>query len=189
MLKTLSGVGLGLALALSQPAVAAPAPGWTVEAGSKLDFRGTMSGEVFNGEFRRWSAQIAFDPKNLAASKVVVSVDVASAATSDADRDSALPTADFFNAAKFPKAVFTSRVIRDLGGGKYEADGDLTLRGVSRPLALPFSLRITGDQAVVNGQLTLDRTAFGVGQNEWKATDVLKAQVAVIVSLTARRVH
>lgn len=179
-----------LALAgLARPSWSAPVPTWTVDPSSKLGFRGEMGGDAFNGTFRRWSAQIAFDPKNLSASKAVVSVDVASAVTGDADRDAALPTADWFNAAKFPKATFASRSFRDLGGGKYQALGDLTLRGVTRPVALDFTLQISGDKAVMNGQTVLDRTTFGVGQGQWKAGDTLKPQVAVIVALTARQAH
>ena len=67
---------------LATPALAAPAPNWTVDqAGSQLGFNGVMSGVGFTGVFHRWSAQIAFDPKALAASRVAVAVDVASAAT------------------------------------------------------------------------------------------------------------
>ena len=55
----------------------------------------------------------------MATAKVVVTVDVGSAATGDADRDQAMPTADWFAAQKFPKAVFTTSAIKDLGGGKY----------------------------------------------------------------------
>jgi polyisoprenoid-binding protein YceI len=177
---------LGLA-ALAPAAWAAPAPNWTVDPSSKLGFRGVMGGDAFNGTFRRWSAQIAFDPKNLTGSKVVVSVDAASAVTGDADRDSALPTADWFDAAKFPKATFVTRSFRDLGGGKYEALGDLSLRGVTRPVALDFTLQISGDKAVMTGQTVLDRTAFGVGQGQWKAGDTLKPQVVVVVALSARQ--
>lgn len=177
---------LGLA-GLGRTAWSAPAPSWAVDPSSKLGFRGVIGGEAFNGSFRRWSAQIAFDPRNLAGSRAVVSVDVASAVTGDADRDAALPTADWFDAGKFPKATFTTRSFRDLGGGKYEALGDLALRGVSRPVALDFTLQISGDKAVMNGQTVLDRTVFGVGQGQWKAGDTLKPQVAVIVALTARQ--
>ena len=180
-------IAAGLALALAAPAWSAPAQNWTVEPGSKLGFRGAFSGEAFEGTFRAWSAKIAFDPKNLAGSKAVVSVDVASAATGDADRDSALPSPDWFDAHRFPTAVFTTRAIRDLGGGRYAADGDLTLRGVSRPLTLPFTVKIAGDKAVMSGQAALDRNAFGVGQGQWRATDTLAGPVTVLVQITAHK--
>ena len=189
MIRTgIAAATAGLSL-LSSAAFAAPAA-WTVDQGaSKLGFQGAMSGESFTGIFRRWSAQIVFDPKALAASKAVVTVNVASATTNNADRDNALPTDDWLSAGKFAQAIFVTRDFRDLGGGKYVADGDLTLRGVKRPVALPFTLAISGDTARMNGAIVLDRTAFGVGQGQWKTGEVVDTKVTVNVALTAHRVH
>ena len=179
-----------LALGLAVSAVQAAVPTWVVDPGaSKLGFTGKFSGAAFNGQFRRWSAQIAFDPKALAASKVVVSVDAGSATTGDPDRDQALPTDDWFAAGKFPKAVFTTQAFKDLGGGHYQALGDLTLRGVTKPVVLPFTLAITGDTARMNGSVALNRTTFGVGQGQWKTGETVDTQVTVNVSLTAHRAH
>jgi polyisoprenoid-binding protein YceI len=183
-----SALSLGLLLGLAAvPAVAAPAV-WIVEPGaSKLAFQGAVNGTPFTGAFRRWTAQIAFDPKALAASYVAVSVDLASAASGDADRDQTMPTADWFWVAKFARASFVSHAFRPVGGGRYVATGDLTLRGVTRPVTLPFTLAIVGDKAVMNGTTAIDRTAFGVGQGQWKTGDVVATKVTVNVALTAHR--
>ena len=74
------------------PARAAPAPAWTVDkAASSVRFSSAMNGQAFSGAFRRWNADIRFDPKNLAASSVSATFETASAATGDPDRDQALP--------------------------------------------------------------------------------------------------
>ncbi len=177
-----------LGMAFATPVLAAP-PAWTVDPASKLTFQGAMSGQAFTGTFKRWSAQIVFDPKALAASKAVVTISVASAATGDADRDQAIPTADWLSASKFAQATFVTRDFRDLGGGKYVADGDLTLRGVKQPVQLPFTLAISGDTAKMNGAMVLNRTAFGVGQGQWKTGEVVDTKVTVNVALTAHRAH
>jgi polyisoprenoid-binding protein YceI len=175
-----------LVIALAAPASAATV--WQVNAAaSKLGFRGAMGGEAFAGVFRRWTAQIAFDPKALATSKAVVWIDMGSAATGDADRDQALPTADWFAAGAFPKASFITRGFKDLGGGRYQAIGDLTIRGVHRPLVLPFTLTIAGDTAKMTGAVQLNRLDFGVGQGRWKAADVVAPAVTVTVDLSAHR--
>jgi polyisoprenoid-binding protein YceI len=180
----------GLLAAASAPALAAPAPAWTVDAAnSKLGFRGAFNGDAFNGVFRRWNAQIAFDPKNLGASKAMVSVDVASAATGDADRDQAMPGPDWFSAKTQPQAQFVTTSFKDLGGGRYQAAGTLVIRGVSRPVVLPFTLAISGDTARMNGSVVLNRTAFGIGQGQWKTGDVVATEVTVSVALTAHRAH
>ena len=176
------------ALTFAVPTFAAP-PIWTVDPASKLTFTGAMNGEAFTGTFKRWTAQIAFDPKALAASKVAVQIDVASGSTGDGDRDTALPTDDWFSAAKFARASFVSKSFRDLGGGKYEATGDLTIRGATKPVTLPFTLVIAGDTAKMNGAVVLNRTAFGVGQGQWKTGEVVDTKVTVNVALTAHRAH
>ncbi len=188
MMRTLV---LMLALALVAPAVhAAPPARWTVDpAGSRITFQGRMNGDVFNGSFKRWTADIVFDPKTLPASKAVVVIDMASAQTGDADRDQALPGADWLAAQQFPRATFTTTGIKDLGGGHYLASGDLAIRGVHRPVALPFTLSITGDTARMNGTVTLNRTAFGIGQGKWRTGDVVDTSVTVAVSVTAHRAH
>ncbi|MBS0408932.1 MAG: YceI family protein [Proteobacteria bacterium] len=169
-------------------AFAAPAPAWSVDkSASKLGFASSFGGAPFSGAFRRWDATIRFDPRNLAGSSVTATIDAASAATGDKDRDQALPSDSFFAVAKFPRATFTATRFRALGGGRYAADGTLTLRGVAKPLTLPFSLAITGKQAHMTASLAVNRLAFGVGQGEWKATEAIPAAVNVTIDLTARQ--
>jgi len=182
-----AAAAIGL-IATAQLAQAAPVPAWTVDKGaSALRFASSFGGEAFSGAFKRWDADIRFDPANLAGSSVAATIDVASAATGSADRDQALPTADFFDAAHFPKATFSAKGFKSLGGGRYQTNGTLTVRGVAKPLSLPFSLVINGPQAKMNGTVALNRLAFGVGQNEWKATTTIPAAVNVSMTLVARR--
>ncbi|MFN3857184.1 MAG: YceI family protein [Caulobacter sp.] len=179
---------VALLLLAATPAAAAPAQAWSVDAaGSRIGFSSTFGGEAFSGAFRRWDAQIRFDPANLAGSSAVVTIDMTSAATGDADRDGALPTAAWFSAKAHPRAVFRATGFKALGGNRYEATGTLTLRGVTRPLTLPFSLVITGDQAKMDARISLSRLAYGVGQDEWKATNVIPDAVSVTISVKARK--
>jgi len=174
--------------AVSAPAFAAPASAWTVDkAASKVSFSSSFDGDAFSGTFKRWDAAIRFDPANLAGSSVTATFDVASAATGEAERDKALPGPDWFNAKATPKATFTATSFKALGGGKYTAAGNLTIRGVTKPLTLPFTLVITGDTAKMTSTVGINRLAFGVGQNEWKTTQVVPGTATVTISLTARR--
>lgn len=176
------------ALTIAAPAYAATAPSWVVDkAASKIGFSSSMSGEAFSGSFRKWDSTIRFDPKNLAGSSVTTTVDMTSAATGDEDRDESLPTAQWFSAASFPKATFAATKFKALGGNRYQADGTLTMRGVSKPVSLPFTLTITGDVAKMTSSINLNRLAFGVGTGEWASTTVVPANVRVDISLTAKR--
>jgi polyisoprenoid-binding protein YceI len=176
-----------LGLGIAAPAAAAP-PAWvTDKAASALRFTTSMAGESFTGAFRRWDADIRFDPADLAGSSVVATIDVASAATGNPDRDQALPTAAFFDAPAFPRATFVAHGFTAAGPGRYQAAGVLTLRGVARPVSLPFTLAISGAQARMTGAVAINRLVFGVGQGEWKDTATIPAAVTVSIVLTARR--
>ena len=160
---------------------------WKVSRGSSLTFATAWSGEAIEGRFDRWTADIQFNPDALDRSRVSVSIDMASAVSGDEQRDASLPSADWFDTAAHPKARFTATRFEKTGDGRYVARGQLSLRGVSRPLTLPFRLKIVGDRAEVSGVTTLDRTTFGVGQGEWASTDQIPAKVTLRIALKAQR--
>ena len=167
--------------------IAQPLADWTVASGGRLGFTARWNGEAVDGRFSRWRAAIRFSPDELAKSTIRVTVDLASADTGDGQRDDSLKSSDFFDVGAHPSAVFTARDIRHLGGDKYEARGTLDLRGASKPATLRFTLRIDGDRARVAGTARIDRTAFGVGQGEWAATDAIAAGVDIAFSFYATR--
>jgi polyisoprenoid-binding protein YceI len=191
---SLALAGSAIAATAAKPAparAAAPAKGgaakWAVAPGSTLGFASSFSGTAFQGSFKRWTADIAFDPKNLAASKASVTVDMTSAATGDASRDESLPTDDWLASGKFKTATFVTTSIKDLGGGKYQAPANLTIRGVTKPVVLNFTVAITGDQAKMNGTAVINRSQFGVGQGQFAGADTVPYNVTVNVNITAKR--
>jgi len=168
-------------------ALAAP-PTWTVDkAASRLTFASRVGGQAFTGTFKRWDAVIHFDPKDLAHSDVAATIEIASAATGNGDRDAEIPDQDWFWTSHFPRATFVAHGFAAAGPGRYTAPGVLTIRGVAKPLTLPFTLAITGVSAKMHADVELNRLAFGVGQGEWKATDSVPAGVAVHIDIAARR--
>jgi polyisoprenoid-binding protein YceI len=180
---------LAAALALVATSVMAAAPpNWAIDkGGSRLGFTAAMNGAPINGAFQRWDAQIAFDPANLPASHVVATIDTGSAKTGDQTRDEALPTGDWFSTKSFPRATFVSRKITAAGPGRYVAAGDLTIRNMTHPVALPFTLVLTGDRAAMTGALPIDRSIFGVGQGQWKTGEAVALKVQVNLSISAKR--
>ncbi len=160
---------------------------WTVGRGSSLTFATSWGGEAIQGRFDSWTADILFSPDALDRSRVSVSIDMSSASSGDEQRDASLPGSDWFDTAVHPKATFVATRFDKTGEGRFVARGKLTLRGVSRPVDLPFRLKIDGDRAEVSGVTNLDRTTFGVGQGEWTSTDQIPARVTVRIALKAQR--
>ena len=189
-LRKIAAAGfISVLLALPASAVApdSAAPAWDVlENRSRVGFEGAYQGTPFTGQFESWNSVIHFDPDRLEASSAKVTIDMASAESGDDSRDSSLPGNDWFAVAMFPEATFETSAIRAEGDG-YVADGTLTIRGVSQEVSLPFTLDIEGDIARMNGALTLDRSAFGVGQGAWADGKTVALEVKVEVSLVARR--
>ena len=160
---------------------------WAVSPASTLSFTTTWGGQDIQGRFDHWTADVLFSPDALDRSKVSVSIDLAKVATGDAQRDQSIPGSDWFDAATHPKATYVADRFEKTGEGRYVAHGKLTLRGVTKPVDLPFRLKIDGDKARMSGVTSLDRTAFGVGQGEWQATDQIPANVKVSVQIAATR--
>jgi polyisoprenoid-binding protein YceI len=111
-----------------------------------------------------------FDPDDLAASSVRVSLDVASIDTGQAMRDNHLRSADFFDAEKFPVIDFVSTRIEADGDG-YAIRGDLTIRGVTRPIVLEAEYAGTvpnmkgGRSAGFSARTKINREDFGLTWN------------------------
>lgn len=166
---------LVLLATLSIPALAAD---YRVLPDSKVGFTGTFQGASFDGEFRKFDATIRYDANDLAASKFDVTIDLASVATGDADRDGALPGSEFFDVAKHPKARFVTSGFRTAGDA-VTADGELTIKGIGKPVSLSVQFSDSGDNATLSVSTTLKRLDFNVGDGEYADTSTIGADVKV----------
>lgn len=119
------------------------------------------------GRFREFSGTIFYDEKDITKSSVRVTIKTASIDTGNADRDAHLRSPDFFDAAKYPEITFASTRI-EKRGDDYVCIGTLTIRGVSREVAIPFRiLGVVKDQRGntrlgVEAGLTINRLDYGV---------------------------
>src|SRR5262245_29564641 len=174
------------------PAPAAGPAVWRVDSAARslgfgFSFSDPDSGNAhLDGRFNRWRADIRFDPNNLAASSAQVTIELASAVDGVALHERNLPTEQWFNVPAAPTATFHTTSFTHSTGNNYQAHGELTVRGRSRNLTLPFTLAITGNRAVMNGRTTIDRAAFGVGAGS-DADDTISHNVDVVVHIEAVR--
>ena len=166
------------------PGTATP---WRVNAeASRIAFSGEHAGAPFTGRFERWTAQIWFDPADLAGSKAVVDIVTGSARTGDATQEGSLGAAEWLDPAGFPTARFEATEFRALGGDRYEAEGTLTIKGQTVPVTLGFTYRRDGETARVKGTTTLDRTAFDLGMASDPNAQWVSRQIAVRIEVVAQ---
>jgi cytochrome b561/polyisoprenoid-binding protein YceI len=164
-----------------------PVSRWAVAPGGRVGFTATVNGETVTGRFDAWNADIVFDPERLDRSSIRATIDLASMASGDGQRDAMLGGEDFFATASGARATFRAGDIRSRGGDRYEARGTLTMKGVSRPVRLPFTLAIDGDRARASGGARIDRRDFGIGTGQFSDTGTIGADVAIDIELSARR--
>jgi polyisoprenoid-binding protein YceI len=171
---------MSLAVAMSFFVIGQPAMAQQLmPAQSEIVFVSKQMGVPVEGRFKKFDAQIAFDPAKAAAGKIAFTVDMASATLGVKETDAELPKADWFNTAKFAQATFQSSSIKSLGTGKFEVSGALTIKGVSHNVVVPVTLSQSGATTTAVGAFALKRLVFKIGDNEWSDTSMVADEVQV----------
>jgi polyisoprenoid-binding protein YceI len=150
-----------------------------IPAQSDITFVSKQMGVPVEGHFKKFDAQVAFDPAKPEAAKINLSVDVGSGTLGDPAVDSELVKPGWFGAAKYPQATFQSTQVKALGGGKFEVTGNLTLKGVSQSLKFPVSLSANGTTTLASGIVPIKRMAFHIGDGEWSDTSLVADEVQI----------
>lgn len=174
-------------VALAQMAKAPEVPSYEVLPRSKLSFTATMNSALTDGEFKEFKADIKFLPSDLLHSNIRLEIAMNSVSSAYPAVAENLKKKEWFDTEKFPTAVFESESIIGVSQENYVAKGKLTLRGITKPLEVPFLLH-TDELGVAraNVNITLKRSDFGIGTGEWKKFDVVKDEVVVRGDIEAR---
>ena len=168
-----------LALLATLGAASAHADQKLLPAQSEIAFASKQMGVPVEGRFRKFDAQIAFDPAKPETGKIAFTIDIASVTLGAPEPDAELPKSEWFNTAKFPQATFQSSSIKGLGAGKFEVNGKLVIKGNSHDAVIPVTLTQSGATTVANGTFTLKRLAYKIGEKEWADTSMVADDVQV----------
>lgn len=170
---------LSLIVLLSVLSAPAFAVDYAIDAAkSKIGFSGEQAGAKFEGVFQKWDAKIFFDPAALDKSTIDVTIMPESAKTGTPMYDATLPQKDWFNVKDFPKATFKSTKITAGKDGDYIAEGDLTIRGITKPASFTFKIDdVTKSEVHATGQLAVNRLDYAIGAEsdgkaEWVSKDI-----------------
>jgi len=168
--------------------ITAAAQNWIVdEAASRIGFRFTQMGSPVEGQFDHFGSDIRFDPQALDDARVRTEIEVDSVNTGNEERDSGIRSQAWFDASNNPQGLFESIRFEDKGDDRYDVRGRLTLRGTTREIILPMTIRIDGRTARAEGSVTLDRQDFGIGQGDWASDKVVGYEVPVDIVIVAHR--
>jgi polyisoprenoid-binding protein YceI len=152
---------------------------------STIHFEFRQMGVPVKGGFRRFAAEMAFDPAKPEAARAQIEIDLASidAGSPEADDESAGKL--WFNRSAYPKATFVSSQIRALGDNRYEMRGTLTLKGRSREMTVPVTYMPGKNAATFDGSFVLRRLDFGIGEGMWADVTTVANEVQVRFKIAA----
>jgi len=171
-----------IALAFTLLAAATPmahADQKLVPAQSQITFVSKQMGVPVNGSFRKFDAQVAFEPKKPEAAKIALTIDLASASLGSAETEVELAKPDWFNTKAFPQATFQSTSVKATGAGAFSVVGKLSIKSVSRELTVPVTLVQAGGNTTASGKFSIKRLDFKIGDGDWKDTSMVADPVEV----------
>ncbi len=144
------------------------------------------------GKFNDFAVEIVYDDKDVTKSTVRAVIKAASIDTGIERRDAHLRNADFFDVEKFPEITFQSKHIEKKGAKDFVAHGTFTMHGVSKEIALPFTINGVrkapdGKTAIgVTARTTINRKDYGITFARPDNPDFLGDNVEIELSLVTR---
>lgn len=159
---------------------------WQVDHGkSQIRFVVKQMNVPVEGGFSRFTGRFWFEPARPEAGRFRVEIDMASADTGSDEGDDEARRPAWFDTARHPRAVFESTAIQRQADGRYVAQGNLTVKGRTRTVGVPFALtRQPGGGWLAEGRFPLKRTDFGIGAGEWADPSVVGVDVDVRFRVT-----
>ena len=130
-------------------------------------------------QFKKFTAQIAFDPARPEAGKAQIEIDLDSFDIGFAEYNNDAKGRNWFDVRNFPRAQFVSRSMRALGGGKFEARGPLTIKGTTNEVAAPFTYKEDAGTGVYEGAFAIKRLQFNIGDGVWRETSTVANEVQI----------
>lgn len=150
-----------------------------IAAQSEIAFTSKQMGVPVDGKFKKFDAQVAFDPKKPETAKISFAIDLASVSLGAAESEAEVVKPDWFSTKLFPQATFASTGVKAVGAGKFEVTGKLTIKGVSRDVLVPVALTQTGANTAAIGSFTMKRLDFKIGDGDWGDTSLVANDVQV----------
>ena len=157
----------------SAPALTDLTGTWTLDpAHTRIGFvaRHAMVTKV-RGSFNEFEGTATLDGANPADSRVEVTITAASIDTRNAQRDEHLRSNDFLAMQEYPKITFASTGVRQVDDTTFEVSGDLTIKGVTNPVTIPFTFEgaatdpFGNQRAGFEGSVSINRKDWGVNWN------------------------
>lgn len=176
-----------LVTALTVLATAAAAAEFTtlVTAQSRTSFVYKQMNVPVEGEFKRFSGRINFNPARPAQGKAEIDIELASIDTGSAEANDEVAGKLLFNTTAFPVARFVSSAVKPLGNDRFEVSGKLSIKGKTLDASAPVTYRQEGNLGIFEGGFVIKRADYGIGEGIWADFGAVANEVEIKFHLVA----
>ena len=155
-----------------------------VPAKSEIKFSGKQMGVAQDGKISKFSAKANLDAKKPEASRAEITVELGSIDLGSKEANDEVIRPDWFDVAKFPQAKFVSVSVKNIGGDKFEMRGKLTIKGTTKDVVVPFTMKEAGAATTAEGVIEIKRLDFKVGDGVWDDLETVANEVQIRFLLT-----
>ena len=147
-----------------------------------ITFKIKNAGLTVDGSFTGLEAEIKFNQLKPEESSIKASVNTKSVNTGNNMRDEHIRKAEYFDADKFPKITLQSTKIEKTGPITYKGIFNLTIKGVTKVVSIPFTFMKIPEKTEFKGNFTIDRRDYKVGGNSMSMADNVTISMNIIVT-------
>lgn len=173
--------------AVEQVSMESGSPRWQlVSTPDNFLFTNSYAGQPFVGAIRQFEPVILFNPAEPGNGVIDVNIETQSITTNNKDWDATIKGSQWFSTKEFPNAHYLSRDIHS-EDGKFVANGELTLKGITKPIQVTFEWQQDGANATFIGTAIIDRREFNIGSGSWATDDSVAFDVMLDINLRLER--
>ena len=155
-------------------------------AASHVKFGYTQMNVGLEGSFNKIEPKVfSFDPAAPEAAKVDIEVPMVSVDSGSEEANAELVKPEWLASQTHAAARFVSKSVKALGDGRYQVEGDLTIKGKTLPVSMPVTFKEEAGKGVFEGGFTFKRTDFGIGEGPWGDTSIVADDVSISFHVVA----
>lgn len=150
---------------------------------SEIRFISKQMNVPVEGRFTRFAGNVVFDPARPEASRAEISVDLTSIDLGSPEAETEVKRKGWFDTANTPQARFVSTTVKNVGPGKFEVAGTLTIKGTTKDIVVPFTTQAAGGATLAEGRFVVKRRDYNIGDGPWAGVGVVADEVEVRVKM------
>lgn len=137
-------------------------------------------GATAEGAFKGFSGVINFDPMNLGNASMRATIDVRTISTNIKLRDYTIRGGDYFDADKYPRiSMVSTKIEKTTKENEYIGHFNLTIKNVTKNIKFPFIFTKSNSQGTFNGNFSIKRTEYGIGEKSFLLGDTVTIYIIV----------